>query len=116
MSFESRLAKLQGGRIDLKFDKEIATVTLDNVKKHNALSGQMMLDFRKCVEELEVNRSVKAVVFTGAGNKAFCAGSDLDCLTEFTDSDEGTDYSACLENQYFRWSVLQVHAGDYKQT
>ena len=89
VSFESRLAKLQGGRIGLTFDSDIATVTLDNVKKHNALSGQMMLEFRKCVEELEKNHTLKAVVFTGAGNKAFCAGSDLDCLTEFTDSEEG---------------------------
>ena len=73
----------------MTFDRDVARVTLDHVEKHNSLSGQMMLDFREVIAELENLRNLKAVVLTGAGKKAFCAGSDLNCIAEFTKPEEG---------------------------
>ena len=74
----------------MSFDRDVARVTLDHVEKHNALSGQMILDFRQAIVELENSRNLKAVVLTGAGKKAFCAGSDLNCIAEFTKPEEGS--------------------------
>ena len=94
-SFESRLGSLTGGSVNFQVDSDgLARVTLDHQAKHNALSGSMMLELRRVVESLEsacssTTTSPKAVVFTGAGERAFCAGSDLDCLVEFGSPEEG---------------------------
>ena len=98
------LASLTGGSVKLTFDRDVARVTLDHVEKHNSLSGQMMLDFREVIIELENLRNLKAVVLTGAGKKAFCAGSDLNCIAEFTKPEEG--FVMIL---YFSLSLSKVH-------
>jgi enoyl-CoA hydratase/carnithine racemase len=52
-------------------------VTLDRPEARNALSRQLDLRLRDLAGELGADRSVRAVVLTGAGDKAFCAGADL---------------------------------------
>jgi len=109
MSFETRLATLKGGTVDLSIDRQVARLTLSHVAKHNALSGSMMLDLREAVIELEqMEGDLKAVVFTGAGDKAFCAGSDLDCLSEFTQPDEGAQFCRFMQETTRRLDELPV--------
>jgi len=55
----------------------IATVTLNRPQKHNALSGELRSRLVAAVGELAADESVRVVIFTGAGEKAFCAGVDL---------------------------------------
>ena len=112
MSFESRLATLKGGSVDLAIDRQVARLTLSHVAKHNSLSGVMMLGLREAVIELEQMASktndLKAVVFTGAGDKAFCAGSDLGCLSEFTSPDEGAQFCRFMQETTQRLDQLPV--------
>ena len=37
----------------------------------------MMLDLKDIVDDLESETNIKALIITGKGDKAFCAGSDL---------------------------------------
>jgi enoyl-CoA hydratase len=55
----------------------IATVTLNNPDKRNMLSGQMLADLVDAMRRAKADGEVRAVVLTGAGDKAFCAGADL---------------------------------------
>jgi enoyl-CoA hydratase len=55
----------------------VATVTLDNPEKRNMLSGQMLAELLDAMKRARYDEEVKAVVLTGAGDKAFCAGADL---------------------------------------
>src|SRR4249919_50623 len=55
----------------------VATVTLNDPGKRNMLSGQMLAELVAAVEEARDSEVVRAVVLTGAGDKAFCAGADL---------------------------------------
>lgn len=55
----------------------IATVTLDDPEKRNMLSGAMLTELVAAMEEARDSDRVRAVVLTGAGDKAFCAGADL---------------------------------------
>ena len=55
----------------------IATVTLNDPEKRNMLSGQMLTELVAAMEEARDSAAVRAVVLTGAGEKAFCAGADL---------------------------------------
>jgi enoyl-CoA hydratase/carnithine racemase len=52
-------------------------VTLSRPEARNALSRQVNLELRELAAELGGDPSVRTVVLTGAGDKAFCAGADL---------------------------------------
>jgi len=54
-----------------------AWVTLNRPDVRNALSLAVNLRLSELAQELEADDSVRAVVITGAGEKAFCAGADL---------------------------------------
>ena len=55
----------------------VATVTLDNPEKRNMLSAQMLAELVDAMRTARDADDVRAVVLTGAGDKAFCAGADL---------------------------------------
>ena len=55
----------------------VATVTLNNPEKRNMLSGQMLTELVDAMKRAKAADEVRAVVLTGAGDKAFCAGADL---------------------------------------
>lgn len=58
-------------------DKNILTVTINRPDKLNALNKDVMDDLNKVLDEIENNNDIKAVVITGAGQKAFVAGADI---------------------------------------
>ncbi|MGA8746148.1 MAG: enoyl-CoA hydratase-related protein [Solirubrobacterales bacterium] len=55
----------------------IATVTLNNPEKRNMLSAEMLAELVEAIRAARDSEEVRAVVLTGAGDKAFCAGADL---------------------------------------
>jgi enoyl-CoA hydratase/carnithine racemase len=58
-------------------DGYVVTVELNRPEALNAMNTAMGEDLLRCFEELHGDRAVRAVVFTGAGTKAFCVGGDL---------------------------------------
>jgi len=55
----------------------VAWVTLNRPDVRNALSRAVNLELTDIALELDQRDSVRAIVLTGAGDKAFCAGADL---------------------------------------
>jgi methylglutaconyl-CoA hydratase len=55
----------------------VAWVTLNRPDVRNALSRELNLKLTDVALELDQKDSVRAIVITGAGDKAFCAGADL---------------------------------------
>ncbi len=55
----------------------IAVLLLDREARRNALSRETLLAFGRLGRECVADPSVRAIVITGAGDKAFCAGADL---------------------------------------
>lgn len=53
-----------------------ARITLNRPDVKNAMNAQMVLDLIACFEALREDRSVRAVVISGAGG-TFCAGGDI---------------------------------------
>lgn len=51
--------------------------TLDRRDRMNALSRDALFALGKLAREAAANPSIRAIVLTGAGDKAFCAGADL---------------------------------------
>ena len=55
----------------------MATVTLSNPGKLNALSVAMWQELARAMERLSADDALRCVVLRGAGNEAFAAGADI---------------------------------------
>lgn len=55
----------------------IATITLNRPDKMNAYTGTMGAEIIAAMDDIDADDAVRAVIFTGSGEKAFCAGADL---------------------------------------
>jgi enoyl-CoA hydratase/carnithine racemase len=55
----------------------VAVWTIDRPDRRNSLSRATLRAFGKLARDAVTNPSVRAIVVTGAGDKAFCAGADL---------------------------------------
>ncbi len=66
---------------DLSYEKaeHIATITLDNSEKLNAMTGKMLESFSRAIEEVRRDDDVRVLVLTGRG-RGFCTGADTELL------------------------------------
>lgn len=65
------------GRIGVSRDGAIATVTLDNTPRLNALDRAMWDGVAREFERLEADDSVRCIILRGANRSAFAAGADI---------------------------------------
>ena len=63
-------------------------LTITREERRNAMSHGVLAAMAQAIQTAQTDRSVRAIVITGAGSKAFCAGADLQSANAFT-----TDYS-----------------------
>ncbi len=56
--------------------EEFALLTLDRPEALNALNFRMLRELDEALDEVEAGKS-RALLVTGAGDKAFCAGADI---------------------------------------
>jgi enoyl-CoA hydratase len=66
-------------------DGHVVTVVLDRPEQMNAMNTAMGEDLLACFDGLGRDPDVRAVVLTGAGDRAFCAGGDLKERNDMTD-------------------------------
>ena len=78
---------------DLQVEQRGAVLwlTIQREARRNAMSHAVLAGMAQAITAAQTNRSVRAIVITGAGSKAFCAGADLQSANAFT-----TDYSEPL--------------------
>ncbi len=62
----------------------VLTIVIDRPERRNALNEAVAAGIVAGLDVAEADRSVRAVVLTGAGDKAFCAGGDLQPNAEGT--------------------------------
>lgn len=72
---------------DVRFElyENVAEIVLDRPSKHNALTPGMYRQIAACCAEANETAAVHAVIFRGAGERAFCAGSDIKALEGYED-------------------------------
>jgi enoyl-CoA hydratase len=61
-------------------DGAVAVITINRPEKRNALNSETIDELRRAILALKHDDGVRAVVITGAGDKAFIAGADINEL------------------------------------
>ena len=64
-------------QIRYEVDGPVATIVLDRPGKLNAYTRDMMREICAALDASDADDAVRAVILTGAGERAFCAGADL---------------------------------------
>src|SRR5512146_2879396 len=67
-----------------RVDDGVALVTINRPKALNALDPETVAEIERVVDAIAVDRSVRAVVVTGAGDRAFVAGADIGRMSSMT--------------------------------
>jgi enoyl-CoA hydratase len=63
--------------VSFELHNTIAVVRLDRPEKLNALTREMLLELGETFGRIEGEPDIRAVILTGAGDRAFCAGTDI---------------------------------------
>jgi enoyl-CoA hydratase len=74
------------GRIRSARDGAVARLTIDRPERANALTPELAADLRAALAAAVADRGVRVVALRGAGDRAFCAGFDLDRASGSTDA------------------------------
>lgn len=74
--------------IDIKFEKNVATITINNNKTKNTMDSIILNELSEKIKSCEDNENIKAIIITGSG-KSFISGISMKelALTEETDGD-----------------------------
>lgn len=75
----------------------VLRIVIDRPERRNAMNAEVVREMSAALDRAEDDASIQAVVLTGAGDKAFCAGGDLGGMT-----------SASRVDQHF----MRAEAGD----
>ena len=90
--------------VDVASEGAVAVVTIDRQDALNALNVETLTELRDRLRELAGDAEVRAVVLTGAGEKAFVAGADI-------------KYMSGLEPEQAKgWGALGHEAGSLLET
>jgi len=71
-------------------EEGIFTITINRPDKLNALNRDVFTDLDRAITEIEERIEIKAVIITGAGQKAFVAGADIGEFTSLI-GEQGMD-------------------------
>ncbi len=71
----------------------IAVITINRPDKLNALNAEAKRELSQVLETVRTDRGIDVLILTGAGDKAFVAGTDIGELTELT-KESGTVFAS----------------------
>ena len=78
---------------NITFDKaSIATLTVNRPTALNALNREVLEEMARVIREVRHDASVRVLIVTGAGDRAFVAGADIAAMSKMSAAD-GLDFS-----------------------
>lgn len=90
---------MSGPSIEYASENGIATLTINQPAKMNAMTYDMWLAVPECIAKAEADRDVRVIVLMGAGEKAFCAGADISQFGEKRTGEEAVKaYEVAVTN------------------
>ena len=71
----------------------VGIVTINRPKSLNSLSRATVAELAQAIEELNVDETVRAIILTGAGEKAFVAGAEIGEFNTLQSAQEAVEYA-----------------------
>jgi len=93
MAYENILLEKEGG---------VARVTINRPKVMNALNESTLHELAHAFDDVKADNEVRALVLTGAGEKAFIAGADITELLAVAGNSDGAAELAAFGQSVFR--------------
>ncbi len=84
----------------------IAVITMNRPKALNALNAATISELGSAVDAIGADPSIRAVIITGAGDKAFVAGADISEINTVASALQGTQMSESLHAVFFKMAEL----------
>ena len=75
----------------------IARITFNRPQARNAMTFAMYERMAEICLEINADRSIKALILTGAGDKAFASGTDISQFRAFKTAQDALDYEARID-------------------
>ncbi len=69
-------------RLSLTREGALATITLQRPEKLNALDADMLAALGQMAREVDADAGLRVCIITGAGEKSFCAGGDIEAWSK----------------------------------
>ena len=76
-------------RIEQRSGGLVAFVTINNASRLNSMNSALMDQFVAKLSQLATNADLRALVLTGAGDKAFIGGADIREMSALADAEDG---------------------------
>ncbi len=91
----------------LAIDGPVATVTLNRPEKLNALTMEMIDALAGIAAQLDADRAVRCVILTGAGERAFCVGADINAWSALEPLDMWRTWTRRGHQVFDQWARLR---------
>jgi len=95
----------------LSQNEGVLTITLNRPEARNALTFKMYKNLESICNKagtVDDQQGIKVIIITGAGDKAFAAGTDIGQFTEFKSIQNGRDYEAEIDRVITSIETCQV--------
>jgi enoyl-CoA hydratase/carnithine racemase len=79
-------------RLDERRGGLVAFVTIKNPSRLNAMNSKLMEEFVGTLSPLRANAELRALVLTGAGDKAFIGGADIREMSGLANVEDGREF------------------------
>src|SRR5271165_3325857 len=79
-------------KVQLKIENHFAMITLNRPEKLNALDPEMLSTLEQVTGQVDQNRGVRVVIITGAGDRAFCVGADINAWASLSPAQMWSDW------------------------
>jgi enoyl-CoA hydratase len=85
----------------------VAVIRFNRPKALNAVNLDVVKDMQKALDEVEADPSIRVLILTGEGGKAFVAGADISLMVNLSPL-QLRDFSVALHDLGFRMEALPI--------
>ncbi|RQP21766.1 enoyl-CoA hydratase/isomerase family protein [Piscinibacter terrae] len=95
-------------RVRLSCVGAVATVVIERERKLNTLTPDMLEQLEACADSIERNPMIRSVVLTGDGQRAFCAGADINEWSSLPPLEMWRSWVRIGHRVFDRWARLRM--------
>ncbi|MBT6096382.1 MAG: enoyl-CoA hydratase [Rhodospirillaceae bacterium] len=106
--FNPELAANAGDDILYEVRDDIGFLTFNRPAKRNSMTFEMYERMAQICVEASEKKDIRALILTGAGDKAFAAGTDMSQFTTFDKEEDALEYEARIDRVLTAVETCQV--------